>query len=111
MLIQLATETAYLAESAVQMAGCWHQWWDIERASHLLHDLNSIQPRPNPSPSKQLNVKAAKGIHINIWPPNVQRKAFFGSSFVVSPVWWQLWVAFIHLLASVDNVQQVVKHS
>ena len=69
LFIQLATGTAYLAESATQMAGCWHHWWDTEGATHLLHDLDSIQPRPHPSLSKQLNVQAAKGIHINSWPP------------------------------------------
>ena len=65
LLIQLATGTAYLAEIATQMAGCWHHWWDTEGATHLLHDLDSIQPRPHPSLSKQLNVQALKGIHIN----------------------------------------------
>ena len=35
---------------------------------HLLHDLDSIQPRPHPSLSKQLNVKAAKGMHQQLAP-------------------------------------------
>lgn len=48
LFIQLATGIAYFAESAMQVAGCWHQWWATEGSTHLLHDLYSIQPRPHP---------------------------------------------------------------